>query len=116
MKIAFELFECISEIDFGWNDNLGFGYNCLLMGLTKSSHSLKKINFQGCYLNEKDFNQINKLTLENFYVLEEVEFGYNKNLGRGCLTILHGLVNSKNSLKKINLVYIEINYIPYIIH
>lgn len=77
-------------------------YICTIMkGLLKSKRTLKKIDFSSCNLSPVYVKGIDTI-LREFSSLEEINFENNVKLGIGVGHILKGLVNSGNTLKKIN--------------
>lgn len=94
-------FTSISHIDFKWNENFGSGCIEVLSGLLTSKKLLKKISFNKCGLNVQNIDKIDDV-LNEFTSITEVDFGCNESLGLMCISILKGLINSKQRLKKIS--------------
>lgn len=94
-------YKSITEINFGYNENLGSGVIWTLNGLKKCKNSLKKISFNQCGLHESHASGIEK-ALHNYNSISEINFAWNKNLGCGIVSIINGLTGCKNSLEKLS--------------
>lgn len=94
-------FDCVKDVDFGNNTELGFICSSILLGLTNSKHSLEKIKFQNCGLQQENVEGIDDI-LQNFTTIKECWFDENYELNFGFITILNGLLNCTTSLRKLN--------------
>lgn len=93
-------FTIVTEIDVGWTESLKSGCVDILCGLTGCYHSLEKIDFNECKLNEHDGKAIANI-LKNFIRIKDIDVGQNKSLKSGCVDILSGLIGSQFLLQKI---------------
>lgn len=105
LRIPFEKmllkFSVIQEIDFSQNVSLNSACLKILRGLAKCKETLRKINFSGCGLKGKNFEDADKV-LSVFINISEIDFSLNPQLNYGCLFILLGLRNCESTLKNIN--------------
>lgn len=62
---------------------------------------IEKIICCNCYINEKNFLEIDKI-LPKFIGIRELNLSDNKHLRGGCLILLNGLINCRGILEKIN--------------
>lgn len=98
IESALKNFTSFKEVNFRGNKNLGLRCVEALRGLIQCAHSLQKVSFENCGLNEQTAAEI-EIVLLNFTCLSFADFGSNVNLGPVCVKILSGLKRSKNSLQ-----------------
>lgn len=92
----------IEKINLQENENMNNGLLNICNGLSNSSNILKEINLSFCKLNENQSKNVGKL-LTVCSTIEIIDLRQNEEMGNGLLDICNGLLNSSNTLKRIDL-------------
>lgn len=93
----------IENINFSSNRRMDYGFRYICNGLNYySNKSLKILNFSSCNLNFKQCMDLGDL-LRNCSKIEVMDLSMNQFMGYGFINICKGLIESKETLKEINL-------------